>query len=146
MTLDTREDDHFPLAAQFVITSRQGSNLTRRRTLGYDRNKLTDQSCSESFLSALANVPSVPIYVDNTSHCHVSDTILHELLCEHFPLDETPKIQEYVTNDTLKHIVSSASWRRNMFRYRSRFDKACLRAVFGVFAGKHWYCKFHTVF
>ena len=98
------------------------------------------------FLKDPSNLSAIPVYVDNTSHCHVSNMRLYELLCRHLPLSQTVKHKTYVSDNTFESIVACAGIRRDVLRYRSRFCKSSVRAMFGVWSGRMWWCKYNMVY
>jgi hypothetical protein len=51
-----------------------------------------------------------------------------------------------VSEETFRCIVQKSALRRELFRSRSRFEKAFLRFVFGALTGKLWMCKYSVVF
>lgn len=146
MSLDIEEKDHLPICGEFAICMKGGSSLSKRRVLGYDRAKLDDPDCCRAFSIAMHKLPSVPVKIDNTSHCFIVDSNLHGALCECFPLDRHYEKQCYISESTLQQVVQCSRLRRDVCRYRSRFDKACLRFGFGAFCGKLWFCKHSLVF
>ena len=78
------EYDHIPIYGCFPFAPSGQNGDQIKRKLGYEKHKLTDESCRETFLAKAANLPPVPVHVNNTSHYFTDDHNLYSLLCECF--------------------------------------------------------------
>ena len=144
-SLEDEQKDHTPICAKFCVGASNGSSCMKRRVVGYDVKKFGNVGQCRGFEDCVRNLPSVPVYVDNTSHCHIIDHNVYEALCFFFPRGQAEAQKAHIEEDTLSCLSRSARVRREMFRYRSRFDKSPLRAVFGFWAGKTWWCCWDEV-
>jgi len=128
----------------FPVTN--GHAYPKRKILKYDRAKLKDPARCKQFREIMNSMPAIPMHVDNASHCYILDTNVYNALCTCFPEDAIKKRQEYISESTFRAIVQVGRERRMLFKLRSRFCRASVRAAFGIWSNKPWFCKWTLVF
>ena len=90
-------------------------------------------------------MPNVPVYVDNTSHCHINDMYIYEALCDAFPLSEVQKRKPWLRDITYKAIKVTNQTRRVFYKAQKRLDISSTRAAFGIWAKKPWFAKWSPI-
>ena len=90
-----KKNDHRPVAAEYVITSKSSSNSFRRRTPAYDRHAVFAAKNSEDPEVAdkvdrldryLQDMPPMPVQVDQSTHRHLIADYMIRGLAEFFPV------------------------------------------------------------
>ena len=137
--------DHLPLSGRFAIDLKNGSWNPKRKQLDYDVKKFdTPENRLEE---GIGKMPCIPVHVDNTSHRHMLDTNVHELLCRCFPKDKVTKKQSYTFDISLDLLKVTAEARKAFFRAWSvvQVDRPIVRAVSALWANCPWRAKWSHV-
>ena len=111
--------DHIPSGLTCTVSP---MSAIPRKNIRYNRADLGDPD-KQIFYVLLSSPPPVDDAVDNTSHCHILQTSVHECLCTAF-----------IMCDTFKIICERARLKSQFVSYSRRLNLAPVRAVFAVWA------------
>ena len=138
--------DHRPLVGQFVFKQCVGTVAHKRRVVEYDHNGFSDLGKCSKFVQAISDLEPICVEVENSSHCHIVEQHIHDSLVECFPVDCKHKKHEFLSDHTFQVIMDSQREFHNFVKYDKRFEKSPLFAVFGVWKGCMWRCKYKCVY
>ena len=125
------DKDHIPISAELLIRiSENDHSHERRRVIKYDMSKLHDAECAEAFRTKLREFPVVGIEVENSSHCHLIQSFVHEALLECFSMSKVMKKKEYITDSTFDCIKEGRALCKSLYRTSRQLASLVVRMFF----------------
>ena len=99
------DKDHIPIGADVIIPIKISSSSSKRRIVDYDHGKLNEPECRNAFAACIRDFPCVGVEVENTSHCHLLDSYVHDALVKCFPKDRCVKKKDHISTMAFELIV-----------------------------------------
>ena len=113
-----------------IRISENNHSHDRRRVVKYDMSKIHDVECAAAFRSKLREFPVVGIEVENSSHCHLIQSFVHEALLDCFPMSKVKKKKEYITDSTFECIKEGRALCKTLYRMCRQLANLVVRALF----------------
>jgi len=114
--------DHRPLACAVVFSCSDEQIQVRRRVVDYDIKSFKDPHKANAFVNLITDpCNAIDVSVDNSSHCFLSDSLVHDALVTCFPMPDIQVKCDFLTK------TPPAS-----FHITSRVSNLCLRVCVGL--------------
>lgn len=132
--------DHLPTVSDIWLSAEEKQLGHVRRRVPYDKRATLNVNLAEEFSHAVRQHPTVPAWVEPSTHAHfLSEFLVGEAETRCPSSSQVPhKKHNWLTDDTLNAMKLRGSLHRRVARLRKHVQQAPVRTVFRVF--RLWVC------